>query len=156
VKLKVLALAAVALLVFAAVAFAKTYSLHGKVNEFRGDGDATVKAKTLAKKGIGKKVLSFSVTNLDYTCSDGTKGEKSASLGSFKIHRDQNGTAWGGARTVDGVNWSVQGESNKLGTKLKGTVSFRFFPNGPSTEPDPIEPPLTCDALGGADFVAKK
>jgi hypothetical protein len=156
VKVKALAVTALALLVLAAAAYAKTYSLHGKVNEFRGNGNATVQAKTSSKKGIGKKVLSFKVSNLDYNCSDGTKGEKSASLGSFKIHRDANGTAWGGARTVDGVVWQVQGSSNKAGTKLKGTVTFRFYPDGPPTDPDPIEPPNSCDALGGADFVAKK
>ena len=156
-KVRIIGLAAIALLATAAVASAKTNVLTGTVTKQPG---STVKVGVkLSKQGVASKVMTFSLTNVTSTCSN-RRGDRipgktvtSATLGTFKVNK----TKPAGAKTyyyavfksvnVDGNQWNVEATfSSKTGRKLAGTASFNY------PDPDPSGGG-TCE--GGGKFSVK-
>ncbi len=156
-KVRIIALAAIALFATAAVASAKTNVLTGTVTKQPG---STVKVGVkLSKQGVASTITTFNLTNVTSTCSN-RRGDRipgktvtSANLGTFKVKK----TKPAGSKTdfytvfksvlVDGNRWNVEATfSSKTGRKLAGIASFNY------PDPDP-NGGGTCD--GGGKFSVK-
>jgi hypothetical protein len=154
-KLKLLALAAMATLLFAGVAVAKTNRLKGKV---KGDGNSRVSLKVVVKRRHGKRrptaVKPFKFAKVDYVCPDsGTRGEKSGSFrsGRVRLIGPRGHRSYGfqlDKTTADGVNIAVTGTVNKRGTRAKGSIEYTFSEAGIGGDPD-------CSS-GNVQFVASR
>ncbi len=146
-KVRIIALVAIALLATTAVAFAKTNVLTGRVTKQPG---STVKVGVkLSKQGVASKITTFNLTNVTSTCSNRRgdpipgKTVTSANLGTFKVDKKRpagsktNYYAVFKSVNVDGNQWNVEATfSSKTGRKLAGTASFNYpdaDPNGGGT-----------------------
>jgi hypothetical protein len=135
-KIRILALVAIALLATSTVAFAATNKLTGHLKTQK-DGKITIKVKT--KKGVVKKVTSLSVSNFKSTCSDQNFNKipnktVSAKLGAFKVRKSKDPSSGktyysvfvsGKKVGVDTFNAEIT-FSSKKGKKAGGTLSFNF------------------------------
>jgi hypothetical protein len=154
-KLKLLALMAVASLLFAGVALGKTNRLKGKV---KGDGNSRVSLKLVVKRVHGRRrpvrVRSFKFSKVDYICPDsGTTGQKGGSFksGKVKLIGPKGHRSYGfelDKTTSDGINIAVTGTVNRRGTKVKGSIEYTFSETGIGGTPD-------CSS-GNVTFSAKR
>jgi len=145
-RLKILALALVALLALTAVAIGKTNKLKGKV---RSDKNSSVSLKVVTNKnGVPKKVRSFTIKKVDYVCDKGRTGEVSAKLGNMRIGNfPLAGYLATKRKTVKGVEYSVSASISDNGRKVvRGTV-YLGFTNGADEDDSCVQKK--------ADFTAK-
>jgi hypothetical protein len=142
-KAKLLALVALASLLLAGAAFAKTNRLRGKV---KGDGNSRVSLKVVLKRRHGVRrptaVKPFKFSKVDYVCPDsGTSGEESGSFrsGKVRLFGPRGHRSYGfqlDKTTADGINIAVTGTVNKRGTKVKGSIEYTFSETGIGGDPD--------------------
>jgi hypothetical protein len=120
---RLVAVAGLVALVFAAPAAAKTTTLTGKVG---GDEDGTVTMQVVIKHRVPVRLKNVRVANLDYACPTGEAGEISARVGSFSLHPGQpvGYYRFNGARPHAWGDFNMSGYVDELGEKAGGNLYY--------------------------------